>query len=82
MLQSGLSFQVAVEAQDTALHKELAVASTGLILLGEESAKAWVKAGHLHRIGTTKDIKEEYWLGMVKKTIDNSYIKSIMSAFK
>jgi LysR family transcriptional activator of nhaA len=82
MLQSGLGFQVAVEAQDKALHKELAVAGTGLILLGEESAKAWVKAGHLHRIGPTKDLKEEYWLGMVKKTIDNSYIKSIMSAFK
>ena len=81
MLQSGFSFNVSVEAQDTALLKELAVNGTGLTLLGEESASSWVKAGKLIKIGSIKDIKEEYWLGMVKRTIENDYIKSILSAF-
>jgi len=81
MLQKGLGFEVSVEAQDTALHKELAVMGVGLILLGDQSAKLWAKSGQLFKIGAIKDLQEEYWLGMVKKTIDNGYIKSILSAF-
>jgi LysR family transcriptional activator of nhaA len=82
MLQSGVSFHVSVEAQDTALLKELAGNGSGLTLLGEESAKSWVKAGKLIKIGSTKDIKEEYWLGILKRTIENEYTKSILSAFQ
>jgi LysR family transcriptional regulator, transcriptional activator of nhaA len=81
MLQLGLSFQVCIEAQDTALQKELASRADGLVVLGDESAKAWVKAGRLFKIGNLPGIKEEYWLGMAKKAIDNERIKQIIALF-
>ena len=81
MLQTGLGFNVAIEAQDTALQKELGIKGEGLIIVGDESAKSWVKSGQLHKIGSVPNLKEEYWLGMVKKAIDNDYIKSILAAF-
>lgn len=80
MLQSGLIFDVAIEAQDTALQKELSARGEGLLIMGEDSVKSWVNTGRLTRIGKLPGIKEEYWLGMVKKTLDNEYIKSIMAA--
>ena len=81
MLQSGLGFEVSIEAQDTSLQKELAIRGDGLIILGDESAKFLVKTGQINKIGSIKGLTEEYWLGMVKKNIDNDYIKNIMSAF-
>jgi LysR family transcriptional regulator, transcriptional activator of nhaA len=81
MLQSGFEFEVGVEAQDTALQKELAARGEGLVLLGDESAKAWVSSGRLVRLGYLPNVNEQYWLGMVKRTIDNEYVKSIMNAF-
>lgn len=82
MLQHGLNFTVPIEAQDTALLKELSARGEGLVLLGDESAKNWVKAGRLMKIGSIPGLKEEYWLGMVKKTIDNEHIKTIISSVK
>lgn len=79
MLESGVSFEIAIEAQDTALQKELASRGEGLVILGEESAEAWVSVGRLVKIGEVP-LREEYWLGMVKKTIDNDYIKSILTS--
>jgi hypothetical protein len=81
MHQLGMSFSVSIEAQDTALQKELALMTDELILFGDESMKSWIKSGSLHKIGTVPGLKEEYWLGMVKRTIENDYIKSILSAF-
>lgn len=79
MFQLGILFEVVIEAQDTALQKELAVHGEGLLLMGEESVKTWVKSGQLHKIGQLSELKEEYWLGMVKKILDNSTIKSILT---
>jgi LysR family transcriptional activator of nhaA len=82
MLKSGLHFEVTIEAQDTALQKALASRSEGLVVLGDESAAAWAKIGQLHHIGKLPGIKEEYWLGMVKKSMDNELIKEIVKSFK
>lgn len=82
MLKSGIHFEVSIEAQDTALQKALASRDEGLVILGDESAQGWAKIGQLHRIGKLPGIKEEYWLGMVKKSIDNELIKSIVKSFK
>ena len=79
MLESGITFEIGIEAQDTALQKELASRGEGLVLLGEESAEAWESTGRLFRIGDIP-LKEEYWLGMARKAIDNDYIKSILTA--
>ena len=79
MLESGINFSVAIEAQDTALLKELASRGEGILILGEESVEAWVKAGRLFKIGALP-LKEEYWLGMARKAVDNEYIKSILNS--
>jgi LysR family transcriptional regulator, transcriptional activator of nhaA len=81
MLQNGYDFEVGIEAQDTALQKELAARGEGLVLLGDESAKSWVNSGRLVRLGYLPSLSEQYWLGMVKRTIDNDYVKAIMNAF-
>lgn len=80
MLEAGVSFKIAVEAQDTALQKELVARGDGLMVLGDESAKAWAKAGRLVRLGSLKDVKEEYWIGMVKRAIDNKHLKEILAS--
>jgi LysR family transcriptional activator of nhaA len=81
MLQAGLSFEISIEAQDTALQKELSVRGEGLLLMGEDSVKAWVDASRLIKIGVLTGINEQYWLGMVKRTIDNEYLKLILQSF-
>jgi LysR family transcriptional activator of nhaA len=80
MLELGLSFDVCIEAQDTALLKELASRDQGLLIMGDQSVESWVNAGKLIRIGTIPKLSEEYWLGMVKKKIDTDQQKLIMKA--
>lgn len=79
MLQAGLAYEVIIEAQDTALQKELAANGVGLIVLGDESTKGWVASGRLTKLGVIEGIKEEYWIGMVKRTLENDYIKAIIN---
>jgi LysR family transcriptional activator of nhaA len=81
MLQKGLKFRLAVEAQDTALQKELASRGEGLLVMGDDSVKAWVSAGRLQKIGSLPTLKEEFWLGMLKKNLDNNFIKSVLEVF-
>lgn len=81
MMQQGIGFEISIEAQDTALQKELAARGEGLLLMGEDSVKSWVSSGRLIKIGDLPEIHEQYWLGMVKRTIDNDYLKSILREF-
>jgi LysR family transcriptional regulator, transcriptional activator of nhaA len=81
MLQNGLKFEISVEAQDTALQKELASRGEGLLVMGEDSVKAWAGVSKLQKIGSLPNMKEEYWLGMLKKNLDNEFIKSVMGVF-
>lgn len=81
MLQNGLGFDVPVEAQDTALLKELAIKGEGMVILGDESAKGLVKSGQIFKIGSLPGIKEEYWFGVVRKSLDNESFQSLMDAF-
>lgn len=81
MMQKGIGFDVSIEAQDTALQKELAARGEGLLVMGEDSVSSWVSSGRLFKIGDFPEIHEHYWLGMVKRTIDNDYMKSIIRAF-
>ena len=81
MLQSGVSFEISIEAQDTALQQELASMGEGLIVLGEQAAMSLAKSGKLVKIGSLPGLHEQFWLGMAKKSLDNSYIKSVIKAF-
>lgn len=80
MLQKGLKFEVSLEAQDTALQKELASRGEGLLVMGEDSVRSWVAARKLQKIGNLP-MSEEYWLGMLKKNLDNNYIQKVMATF-
>jgi LysR family transcriptional activator of nhaA len=80
MLEQGLIFEVGIEAQDTALLKELAARGEGLIIMGNESAESWVKSGRLLKIGDVPRLSEEYWLGMVKKKLDTEKQKLVLKA--
>ena len=82
MLQAGLDFDVSIEAQDTALLEELAKSGEGLLLMGKKSGDAFLKDGRLTKIGELPGLTEQYWLGMVKRTIDNEYLRSIVKAFQ
>lgn len=75
MLQMGLNFEVKIEAQDTALLKELAVREEGLAVMGAESVDG---STGLIKIGYIPKLTEEYWLGMVRKKIDNEHQKLIL----
>lgn len=81
MLHKGLKFESIIEAQDTALQKELASRGEGLLILGEDSVKAWVHSGLLYKIGNLPHMKEEYWFGMLKRSLDNQFIKSVLDVF-
>lgn len=80
MLEQGLQFEAVIEAQDTALLKELGMRGQGLLVMGEESVSTLVKTGKLIKIGTLPKLTEEYWLGMVRKKIDNEHQKLIVKA--
>lgn len=80
MLQHGLSFSASIEAQDTALQKELAARGEGLLVLGDESVKAWAKASSLVRLGTIPGLTEEYWFGVAKRSIDNVLQKQLLKS--
>lgn len=80
MLELGLIFEVGIEAQDTALLKELAARGEGLIIMGNESAESWVKSGRMVKIGDVPRLAEEYWLGMVKKKLDTEKQKLVLKA--
>ncbi|MGE0207500.1 MAG: LysR family transcriptional regulator [Candidatus Babeliales bacterium] len=82
MLEQGWDFSIPCEAQDTALLKELSARGQGLVLVGNESAKSWVKSNKLIKIGTLPGIYEEYWLGMVKRSVENTLLKSIIKRVK
>lgn len=77
-LEHAMELRVLIEAQDVAFLKELSARGRGLIALGDYSAKEWVKAKRLHRIGRLNEVQEEYWITMVRKTIDNETLRSIM----
>ena len=81
MLEAGLHFEVGIEAQDTALQKELAANGQGLIVMGEDSVRSWVNSAKLMRIGDLPDISEEYWLGIVKRSLDDDLIKTILKTY-
>jgi LysR family transcriptional activator of nhaA len=82
MSKLGISFNLSVEAQDSALQKELAGRGHGVVVLGDKSAKLWAKSGRLIRLGPAKNLEEEYWIGMVKRAIDNAHIDVIMSSLR
>lgn len=82
MLEEGLKFEVAIEAEDTALQKELASRGEGLLILGEDSVNSWVKSNLLYKIGELPNMREEYWFGMLKKKLDNRMIREVLLALK
>lgn len=69
------------ETQDTSVQKSLGIEKLGMLPLPDFSAKALVKANHLHKIGTLKGVFEEYWLISEKREIDNPIVQKIINQF-
>lgn len=80
-LEHAMELKVAIEAQDVALLKELSARGRGVVALGDYSAKEWSRGKRLIRIGHLDTIQEEYWVTMVRKTLDNETLRSIMKQF-
>lgn len=76
-----LRLEIAIEAPDTALIKELGRSGAGVIALGEETAGAWVQAGSLYKIGMLS-YKQKYSLGILKKFLKDPLSEIIVKEFK
>jgi LysR family transcriptional activator of nhaA len=76
-----LDLEIAIEAPDTALVKELGRSGVGLVALGEETAKAWEEAGSLHKIGMLPHT-QTYVLGILKKFLKDPLSDIIVKEFR
>lgn len=80
-LKNSLKLDIAIEAPDTALTKELARSGVGVVALGEETVKAWVEAGKLHKIGYLSHV-QKYSLGFKKTFLKDPLAEFIRAEFK
>lgn len=75
-----LHLEIAIEAPDTALIKELGRAGVGVVALGEETASAWANAGSLFKVGVLSH-KQKYSLGVRKKFLKDPLAEFILNEF-
>lgn len=80
-LKHALKLEIAIEAPDTALTKELARSGLGIVALGESTVKAWVEAGKLHKIGQLPH-QQRYSLGLKKMFLKDPFAEIILKEFK
>lgn len=80
-LTHNLSLEIAIEAPDTALIKELGRTGAGIVALGDETVKAWVLAGSLYKLGKLNYI-QKYSLGVSKKFLKDPVAELIVKEFK
>lgn len=80
-IEKKLSLEIAIEAPDTALTKELARSGVGIVALGESTVKGWVEAGKLHKIGPLPHV-QNYSLGMQKKFLKDPLSELVTEEFR
>ncbi len=80
-VENDLELQIAIEAPDTALIKELAANGGGIVALGESTVRGWVDAGRLHRIGNLP-YTQNYSLGILKKFLKDPLSEIILQEFR
>lgn len=69
-----------LETQDTALMKIFATQGAGVAALPDVAALNLVKEKSLYKIGTLQNIKEEYWVISLKRTIDNPIASKLLKS--
>lgn len=80
-LEHNLQLEVAIEAPDTALTKELARTGVGVVALGESTVKGWVDAGKLYKIGELP-YEQKYYLGIKKAFLRDPLSEQILEEFR
>ena len=80
--EMGIKYKLVAEVQDSSVKKTLGIEGVGLISLPDFAAKPLVKEGKLYKIGSLKDIKEEYWLVAKKRTIKSAITEKLLSSYK
>ncbi len=80
--EMGIKYQLVAEVQDSSVKKTMGIEGIGLISLPEFAAKPYVKEGKLYKIGSLKNIKEEYWLITKKRTIKSPITEKLISSYK
>lgn len=58
----GIQYHLVAEVQDASVKKTMGIEGIGLISLPDFAAKPYIKEGKLFKIGSLKDVREDYWL--------------------
>lgn len=69
-----------LETQDTSLMKIFASQGAGVAALPDVAAANLVREHNLYKIGTLSNIKEEYWIISLKRTIDNPIATKLLKS--
>lgn len=77
-----IELNIAVESQDIAVKKLLAVEGTGLMITSTHSVQRQILSGELIEIGKLEGVKEELFLMTADRKIKNSIAAHLMKAFK
>lgn len=80
-IKHSLKLDIAIEAPDTALTKELARSGDGIVALGESTVRAWVEAGKLYKIGNLPHV-QNYSLGLRKSFLKDPISDLVLKEFK
>ena len=69
------------EVQDSSLKKMLAEKGKGLVFLSDYAAMPLVEQGKLFEIGRLEDLKEEYFLYSVQRTLPSPITEFLINEF-
>ncbi|MBC75609.1 MAG: LysR family transcriptional regulator [Halobacteriovoraceae bacterium] len=79
--QNKIKYKLLAEVQDSSLKKMLAENGKGLIFLSDFAAMPLVEEGKLHEIGRLGELKEEYFLYSVQRTLPNPITEFLINDF-
>lgn len=77
-----IDIQIAGEAEDTVIQKNMAISGNGIVPIMEDAIKTYIKTKQLIVLKTIPDVFEEIWLVSGKRQIPNPIADKIMKDFK
>ena len=79
---NNITVDVVIETQDTSIQKLLGNDGMGLIPLPDFAGKELVKEGKLIKLGTLREVTEDFWLVSSPRKISNPISDNLMKNFK
>lgn len=80
-LNEKIKYNLVAEVQDSSLKKMLAEKGKGLVFLSDYAAMPLVEQGKLFEIGRLEDLKEEYFLYSVQRTLPSPITEFLINEF-